>query len=134
MMTGIRSKLWTGIGVAVCHSSPSESHGLAGAFWGAMNWDHIRLATKIRNDAPRQNAAIEEKSFKVCRSLAYVKTRRGWPNSPMTNIGKNVRLKKTNIVQKCHSPSFLFIVRPVIFGSQKYRPAKNAKMRPPMIV
>ena len=35
------------------------------------------------------------------------------------NIGKNVRLKKTNIVQKCHRPSFLFIILPVILGSQK---------------
>ena len=30
--TGIRSKLYRGTGVGVCHSRPSESHGLAGAF------------------------------------------------------------------------------------------------------
>ena len=37
---------------------------------------------------------------------------------PAANIGKKVRLKKTNISQKCHLPSRSFSVTPVIFGSQ----------------
>ena len=34
------------------------------------------------------------------------------------NIGKKVRLKKMNIIQKWILPSFLLSVLPVIFGSQ----------------
>src|ERR1035441_2578846 len=107
MMTGIRSKLWRGMGVAVCHSSPKESHGFAGDFCGLMICDHIKLAMKMRNEAPRRNALTDEKSFQLCRFLAYVKTLRGCPSRPMMNMGKNVKLKNTNMVQKCHSPSFL---------------------------
>jgi len=36
-----------------------------------------------------------------------------------------------NMSQKWIFPSLLFIVLPVIFGSQKYRPPKKAKIRPP---
>jgi hypothetical protein len=56
--------------------------------------------------------------LRPCRFWAYSKTRRGWPSSPMMNIGKKVRLKKMNIVQKWTRPSFLFIVLPVILGIQ----------------
>src|SRR5664280_65291 len=124
----MRSKLYGGIGLAVCHSRPRESHGLGGAFSGLMNIDHIR------NAIPRQNAAIDEKSLRPWRFFAYVNTRRGWPKSPMMNIGKNVRLKKTNIVQKWIMPSLRFIILPVILGSQKYRPAMKANSSPPMMV
>ena len=37
---------------------------------------------------------------------------------PTKNIGKNVRLKKMNMVQKCHLLESRFMVLPVIFGNQ----------------
>ena len=107
---------------------------MAGDGVGLMKIDHTKLATNTRNEAPRKNALTDENSLRACRFCWYWKTRRGWPSSPMRNIGKKVRLKKMNIPQKWICPSFLFMVLPVIFGSQKYSPPKNAKTRPPMIV
>ena len=83
-----------------------------------MKIDHTKLAMKITNDAPSRKALTEAKSFSTWRLLAYSNTRRGWPSNPTRNRGKNVRLKKMNIVQKCHFPSRWFIVLPVILGSQ----------------
>src|ERR1017187_1983128 len=114
----MRSKLCGGIGVAVCHSSPSESQGFAGAFTGLIHIEYSRLNKKIRNERPSKEALTEEKSLSACRFFAYVKTRRGWPSSPRMNIGKKVRLKNMNIVQKWASPSFLFIILPDILGIQ----------------
>ena len=45
--------------------------------------------------------------------------RRIMPARPIVCIGKNVRLKKMNISQKFHMPSFSSIMRPNIFGNQK---------------
>jgi hypothetical protein len=86
---------------------------------GLMKIDHTKLAMKMRNEAPRRNALIDAKSLSACRFWAYSNTRRGWPSRPMRNMGKKVMLKKMNIVQKWALPNFLFMVLPVIFGSQK---------------
>ena len=53
-----------------------------------------------------------------CRFGAYSKTRRGWPTMPTANSGRNVELKKMNIVQKWILPSLWFSLMPIIFGSQ----------------
>src|SRR5665213_2691263 len=117
-MSGIRSKLYGGTGVGVCHSSPRESHGFAGARLGSRKIDHTKFAMKNRNDEPSTNALTEEKAFNPWRRAAYSKTRLGIPSNPTMKSGKNVKLKKTNINQKWICPSRLLSVYPVIFGSQ----------------
>ena len=37
---------------------------------------------------------------------------------PTANSGRNVELKKMNMVQKWHLPSVWFSLMPIIFGSQ----------------
>src|ERR1700731_4703011 len=104
--------------MGVCHSRPRECQGLGVDGRGSMNIDHTKLTTKMMNEAPRKKALTDAMSLRVWRFWAYSKTRRGWPRSPTRKRGKNVRLKKMNIAQKCHLPSRSLICFPVIFGSQ----------------
>src|SRR5438132_4119871 len=100
VMTGIRSKFSTGTGVGNCHSSPRDAHGFATAGMRAKTSDQTRLARKISIENPSRNADAETKSLSTCRCGAYVETRRGMSRNPAANSGKNVRLKKMNIIQK----------------------------------
>src|ERR1700733_11327975 len=106
------------MGHGVCHSSPFESHGLAGAHCGLMMTVHAKLPMKMRKEAPSKKALTDEKSFQAWRLLAYSNTRRGWPSKPTMNRGKNVMLKKANMVQKWILAHFWFIIRPVSLGVQ----------------
>jgi len=74
--------------------------------------------TKIRIDPPRKKAEMDTQSLSVCRLRAYSNTRRGWPAMPIANSGRNVELKKMNMVQKWILPSVWFSLIPIIFGSQ----------------
>ena len=56
--------------------------------------------------------------FQSANLSAYSATRRGMPWMPMMCIGPKVRLKKTNVNQKCHLPRRSSYIRPVIFGNQ----------------
>ena len=47
-------------------------------------------------------------------------------------IGKNVTLNPMNIVQKLILPSRSLSIRPVIFGSQKYKAAKIGNTTAPL--
>src|SRR5579862_6696506 len=114
----MRSKLYQGGGLAVCHSRPFESQGFGGAGLGSIQIDQTKLNANTMNDEPRMYADTEAKSFSVWRLCAYSKTLRGWSKSPTRNSGKNVRLKNTNIIQKWICPSRLFSIFPVNFGVQ----------------
>src|SRR5438445_13643721 len=117
-MTGIRSKFSVGTGVGNCHSSPRDAHGFASAGTRAKTSDQTRLAMKISIEKPSMNADADTKSFSTCKCGAYVETRRGMSRKPAANSGKNVRLKKTNIIQKWILASVSLRVKHSIFGSQ----------------
>ena len=57
--------------------------------------------------------------------------RRIMPARPIVCMGKKVRLKKINMSQKFTMPSFSLIMRPNIFGNQKYTAPCNANRLPP---
>ena len=73
---------------------------------------------KISVESPSIQALIEISRFQVANFSAYSATRRGIPSIPIRCIGANVRLKKMNVVQKCHLPRRSSNIRPVIFGNQ----------------
>src|SRR5438034_3218705 len=110
VITGIRSKLATGTGVGICHSSPREAQGFSTAGSRTKTSDQTRLAMKTSIEKPRTYADAETKSFNPCRCGAYVETRRGMLRKPAAKSGKNVRLKKTNISQKWIFASVSFSV------------------------
>src|SRR5580698_393838 len=118
MTTGMWAKLSGGGGLLTCHSRPRDRHGFPVAGSRQNSVDITKLYRKMSMDAPSANAEIDTQSFRVSRLRAYSKTRRGMPSSPSTNSGMKVVLKKMNIVQKCHLPSFSLSWMPIIFGSQ----------------
>src|SRR5215471_9258367 len=117
-MTGMCSKFSGGGGEDTCHSRPREFHGLPVSFSRQTSVDMMKLIRKINSDPPSRNAEIETQSLSVCRFRAYSKTRRGMPIMPSANNGRNVELKKMNIVQKWILPSRSFSLIPIILGSQ----------------
>ena len=116
--TGTRAKLPGGGGDGICHSSPRDRHGLPSSRTRQNTVDQTKLITKIRIDPPRRNAEIDTQSLMVSRFRAYSNTRRGWPAMPTANSGRNVELKKMNMVQNWIFPSAGLSLSPVIFGSQ----------------
>src|SRR5580698_2234319 len=112
------SKLPGGGGEEICHSRPRDCQGLRSSRSRTMTVDQTKLITNSRIEPPRKNDEIDTQSFSVVRFVAYSNTLRGWPAMPTANSGRKVELKKMNIVQNCHLPSFWFSLMPVIFGSQ----------------
>src|SRR5215471_13405763 len=110
-MTGMCSKFSGGGGEETCHSRPREFHGFPVSFSRQTSVDMIKL---INSDPPRQNAEIDTQTLSACRFSAYSNTRRGMPNMPSANSGRNVELKKMNIVQKWILPSRSFSLIPII--------------------
>src|SRR5262249_49609414 len=115
---GTAAKLSGGGGEDVCHSSPREFHGLAGAGSRTITVDQTKLITKIRIETPRKNEEIETQSFSAVRVPAYSTPRRGCPARPTANSGRNVELNAMNISQNCALPSRSSSLIPSIFGSQ----------------
>ena len=107
-----------GGGVDSCHSRLRDRHGLPTSRSRQNVMDITKLIRKIRIEPPSKNAEIETQSLSVSRLRAYSNTRRGMPIRPSANSGKNVELKKMNMVQKWILPSVSFSLIPVIFGSQ----------------
>ena len=107
-----------GGGEDTCHSRPRDRHGLPSSRTLAITVDQTKLITKIRIEPPRKNDEIDTQSFTVCRLLAYVYTRRGWPAMPTANSGRNVALNAMNMIQKWILPRVSFSLIPIIFGSQ----------------
>ena len=68
--------------------------------------------------APSTNDDSEMNRFQAANFSAYSATRRGIPWMPMMCMGPKVRLKKMNVIQKCHLPRRSSNIRPVIFGNQ----------------
>src|SRR5215471_14494811 len=104
----MRSKFSGGGGEDTCHSRPREFHGLPTSFSRQTIMDMMKLIKKISREMPRQNAEIETQTFSACRLWAYSNTRRGMPSRPSANSGRNVELKKMNMVQKWTLPSLWF--------------------------
>src|SRR5438094_90265 len=98
--TGTRSKLPGGGGEGACHSRLRDRHGLAGAGSRQNSVDMTKLIRKISSEPPSRNDEIDDQTLSACRLSAYSNTRRGMPMSPTANSGRNVELKKMNMVQK----------------------------------
>src|SRR5580704_9389137 len=107
-MTGTRLKFSGGGGVDSCHSRLRDRHGLPTSRTRQNSIDITKLIRKIRIETPSRNAEIETQSLSVSRLRAYSNTRRGMPITPSANRGKNVELKKMNMVQKWILPSVSF--------------------------
>src|ERR1700739_759447 len=116
-MTGTRLKVSGGGGGDSCHSRLRDRHGLATSRSRQKSMDMTKLIRKIGIETPRQKAEMETQSFRVCRLRAYSNTRRGMPIRPSANNGRNVVLKKMNMVQKWILPSRSLSLIPCIFGS-----------------
>jgi len=56
----------------------------------------------------RASFDIDTQSFRPCNAFAYSKTRRGMPNSPIANRGRNVELNARNMIQNWILPSRTF--------------------------
>src|SRR5258708_17459515 len=112
------SKLPGGGGEATCHARPREFHGFPTSRCRTITVDQMKLITKIRIEQPSRNEEIDTQSLRPVRFRAYSNTRRGWPSMPTANSGRNVELKKMNMVQNCHLPSVVFSLIPSILGSQ----------------
>src|SRR5579863_2005446 len=117
-ITGMCSKFSGGGGEETCHSRPRDRHGFPTSFSRQTSVDMVKLIRKIRIEPPRQKAEIDTQSLRVCRFRAYSNTRRGMPIMPSANNGRNVELKKMNMVQKWILPSRSFSLIPIILGSQ----------------
>src|ERR1019366_2652656 len=142
---GSCAKFPCGGGVGVCQSSVVARQGLAPTF---LPW--LMLQNKMMMNGicamPRRTAAHKITPFNCITlpgkaSMAYgtfaieyssppLLMRRNMPLMPCTNIGMNTMFMKANEHQKCTRPQNSFIFRPVIFGNQKYTPAKSAKIVP----
>src|SRR5215472_4043575 len=114
----MRSKFSGGGGEDTCHSRPRDRHGLPTSFSRQTSVDMMKLTRKISNDPPSRNAEIDTHSLIPWSRSSYSNTRRDMPSRPAANSGKNVELKKMNMVQKCHLPSLSLSLIPIILGSQ----------------
>src|SRR5262249_61147084 len=108
--------------------------GFAGARSRQNTVDIMTLIKKTSIDPPSRNAETDTQSLSGWRARSYSKTRRGMPSSPTANNGRNVELKKMNMVQKGNLPSDSFTLMPSIFASQSYKPPLNSKTSPPLIL
>src|ERR1700727_174455 len=107
-ITGTRLKFSGGGGVDSCHSRLRDRHGLPISGTRQNSMDMTKLIRKIRIEPPSRNAEIDTQSLSVSRLRAYSNTRRGMPIRPSANNGRNVLLKKMNMVQKWIWPSRSF--------------------------
>src|SRR6516164_7698878 len=117
-ITGMCSKFSGGGGEDVCHSRPREFHGFPVSFTRQNRVDQMKLNRKMSIETPSRKAEIDTQTLSGCRFSAYWNTRRGWPSIPTANSGRNVELKKMNMVQKWILPSLSFSLIPIILGSQ----------------
>src|SRR5205823_944648 len=118
-ISGTVSKLYSGGGDVVAHSSVSPCQGSLPAGAPCLRLRHQFQKVSRTPNASRK-APIVDSRFQTSHPSPgwYVYVRRGWPSRPEMCIGKNVKLNPTNIVQNDHFPSRSSSIRPVIFGSQ----------------
>src|SRR3712207_1637473 len=116
---GIVSKLFTGGGDCVNHSSVLPFHG-SGPATAPFLTDRTTLMNVSRIPKARMNEPIVETRFHQSQApmSAYSKMRRGMPDRPSECWIRKVTLKPTRIVQKEALPSGSLSIRPDIFGNQ----------------
>ena len=112
-----------------------DCHGFCSAFL-PKNMLPKKFARKMSCENPRMNADHVMNSFHGAnwfRNSYFVGSamRRMWPPSPRMCIGKKTALNATNVRSQWTKASLLFIIRPNIFGNQKYSPPKIEKIVPP---
>jgi len=101
---GSATKLYSGGGEDVSHSSVLASHGSLPAS-GPPRHERSMFQTKINTAMPIRNAPTVSTRFQVRKpvSTGYVAMRRCMPITPRMCIGKKVRLKPMISSQKCQA-------------------------------
>ncbi len=105
-MAGISSKLCTGGGDDVIHSSVRASHGSFVSSGRCCSRVLTTFAMNTRIDRAIRNAPSVEISFQNVRpsDAGYVYSRRIMPWSPRMCMGPNARLNPMIMIQKCSLP------------------------------
>src|SRR5207344_38016 len=118
-ISGRASKLCTGGGDVVAHSSVFPPHGSAGALRGLRSVMMMFTSPRSIDTAITYAEIVSMKFTSPHPELAgYVAIRRGIPHRPRKCIGKNVTLNEISRSQNCQKPSFLLSIRPLILGNQ----------------